>query len=151
MINVLFICHGNICRSTMAQSVMAHLLKEQGMDDVLVDSAGTSSEEEGNGVHPGTQRKLRAVAIPCIPHRARQITRSDMKNFDMFVCMEAVNVRNLKRMMPPELHHKISLLLEYTGSSDDIDDPWYTGDFNATFNDIMAGCQALLAHLQKLR
>lgn len=142
MFRILFVCHGNICRSPMAESVMAYLVKEKGLTDIAVASAATSREELGNPPHPGTQRVLAAHGIPLIPHRARQLTCRDGEDFDLLIGMDSANVRNMARILGES--DKLHRLLDWTGHSADIADPWYTGDFEATFSDVWEGCTALL-------
>jgi protein-tyrosine phosphatase len=150
MIRILFICHGNICRSTMAEYVMKHLVAEAGLaDHFFIDSAATSTEEIGNGVHYGTRRKLAQVGISCGNHRARQVTWADYEHFDLLIGMDDANLRNLRRMLKNDPAGKISLLLDYTSRPGAIADPWYTGDFDATYRDVLAGCQSLLTKLTK--
>ena len=145
-IRILFVCHGNICRSTMAQSVLNWLADQRGLaDKIVVDSAATSTEELGNSVHPGTVAKLRDMSIPCIPHRARQINLADIERFDLFIGMDEANVRNIRRMLGKEAN--ASKLLDYTDHPRDIADPWYTLNFDDTFDDILEGCNALLDSL----
>ena len=149
MIKVLFICHGNICRSTMAQYVMQYLVDKRGLSDCFyIDSAATSREEIGNGVHHGTRAKLREVGIPCGDHRARQMTRGDYEEYDYLIGMEERNRRNMLRILGGDLEGKVSLLLDYAERHGDIADPWYTGDFDQTFEDVMAGCKGLLAYIK---
>ncbi len=166
MIKILFVCHGNICRSTMAEYVMKYLVKQNGLEDkFFIDSAGTSTEEIGNPVHYGTRRKLESVNIPVGNHRARQITKKDLEEFDYLIGMDSANIRNMKRFYgfdgfsfgsygteknsttKKEYEKKICKLLEFAGSSDDIADPWYTGNFDLTYNDVLKGCKALLNSL----
>lgn len=148
---ILFICHGNICRSTMAQSVMSHLLSQKGLSDmVTVDSAATSTEEVGNPPHHGTVRKLNEMNIPVIPHRARQMTRQDYASYDLLIGMDEPNLRNMLRITGSDPEHKIKKLLEFSGSSRDIADPWYTGNFDATYTDVLEGCTGLLQYIEKL-
>ena len=150
MINVLFICHGNICRSTMAQSVMTHLVKQRHVDHLFyINSAATSREEIGNGPHYGTVRKLREVGIPVIPHRAVQMTKSDYEEYDYLIGMDTANIRNMQRIAGSDTDGKIYKLLTFAGSSRDVADPWYTGDFDSTYDDVLAGCSALLDYLLK--
>jgi len=145
MVKILFVCHGNICRSTMAEYVMKHLVKTAGLEsEFFIDSAATSTEEIGNGVHHGTRRKLREAGIPCGDHRARQMTRIDYDKFDLLIGMDRANLRNMGRICGGDRDGKLRLLLQYTGSGRDIADPWYTGNFDATYEDILAGCTALL-------
>ena len=131
MIKVLFICHGNICRSTMCESVMAYLVKEAGLEDVIyVNSAATSREEIGNGPHYGTVSKLRQVGIPVVPHRAVQMTRTDYEAYDYLIGMDTANIRNMTRIADGDPDGKIYKLLTFAGSGRDIADPWYTGNFD---------------------
>ena len=149
MIKVLFICHGNICRSTMAQSVFAHIAAKQGLSDQFhIDSAATSREEIGNPPHYGTVNKLRQEGIPLIPHRARQMTKQDYKDFDYLIGMDDANIRNMERIAGGDLEHKIYKLLEFAGSGRAIADPWYTGNFEATYKDVLEGCEAFWDSLQ---
>ena len=148
MIKILFICHGNICRSTMCQSVFAHMAKERGLEsEFLIDSAATSMEEIGNSPHRGTVRKLREVGIPVIPHRARQITWNDYQKFDYIIGMDTWNIKNLNRMLRNDPDGKVYKLLAFSGSGRDIADPWYTGNFDETYDDIIEGCEGLFAFL----
>ncbi len=148
MIRILFVCHGNICRSTMCQSVFAHMVRERGLEDrFFIDSAATSTEEIGNPPHHGTVRKLREMGIPLIPHRARQITWSDYGKFDYIIGMDTWNIRNLNRMLKGDPEGKVYKLLAFGDSGRDIADPWYTGNFDVTYDDIVEGCEALLAHI----
>ncbi len=151
MTKLLFVCHGNICRSPMAQSVMAHLAQERGLAaDLWVDSAATSTEELGNGVHPGTRQVLRAHNIPLIPHRARQLTRQDGEDFDLLIGMDAANLRNMARMTCCGAE-KLHGLLDWSARPRDIADHWYTGDFETTFSDVWEGCVSLLDALARAR
>jgi len=149
MIKILFICHGNICRSTMAEYVMKHLVKQAGLRaQFYIDSAATSTEEIGNRVHYGTRQKLNQVGIPCGDHRARQVTKQDYAEFDYIIGMDNANLRNLLRMLNNDPEGKISLLLDYTDRPGAIADPWYTGNFDETYRDVREGCQGLLQKLQ---
>ena len=148
MIKVLFICHGNICRSTMAESVMTHLIKENNLQSTIsVDSAATSTEEIGNPPHHGTVRKLKEVGIPVVPHRARQMKKQDYAEYDYLIGMDDWNIRNMTRIAGGDPEHKIRKLLEFAGSTRDIADPWYTGNFDATYADVLEGCEAMLVKL----
>lgn len=150
MIKVLFICHGNICRSTMAQSVMFHLIEQNHLSHAIsVDSAATSTEEIGNPPHHGTVRKLREQNIPLVPHRARQMTRADYEEYDYLIGMDDWNIRNMNRIAGGDPEHKLRKLLTFAGSDRDIADPWYTGNFDETYEDVAEGCQALLEHLKR--
>ena len=148
MIRVLFICHGNICRSTMAESVMTYLIREKNLQDrFIINSAATSREEIGNGPHYGTVKKLRQVGIPVIPHRAVQMTKEDYLSYDYLVGMDTANIRNMNRIAGGDPDEKIYKLMTFAGSSRDVADPWYTGDFDTTYRDVIEGCQAMLEHL----
>ena len=150
MIKVLFICHGNICRSTMAESVMTHLVKQKHLEyNFIIHSAGTSREELGNPVHYGTVQKLRQVGIPVIPHRATQMTKSDYVEYDYLIGMDTANIRNINRIAGGDPEGKVYKLLSFAGSGRDVADPWYTGDFDATYRDVLAGCEGLLKYLQQ--
>ena len=148
MTRILFVCHGNICRSTMAEYVMKYLVKKAGREDEFsIDSAATSTEEIGNGVHYGTRRKLAQVGIPCGDHRARQVTWKDYESFDYIIGMDNANLRNLHRMLKNDPDGKISMMLDYTSRPGEVADPWYTGNFDATYRDVLEGCQGLLEKL----
>ena len=152
MIKVLFLCHGNICRSTMCESVFTYMVKERGLaDQFMIDSAATSTEEIGNPPHRGTVNKLREVKIPLVPHRARQITWSDYEKFDYIIGMDSWNIRNLNRMLKGDPDQKVYKLLTFAGSQRDIADPWYTGNFDETYTDILEGCEGFLAYLKNLK
>lgn len=147
-IKVLFICHGNICRSTMAQSVMTHLVSERHLSHaIFVDSAATSTEEIGNPPHHGTVRKLQQVGIPVVQHKARQMQKSDYEKYDYLIGMDDWNIRNMNRIAGGDPENKICKLLEFAGSDRDIADPWYTGNFDETYEDVTEGCEALLQYL----
>lgn len=148
MIKILFVCHGNICRSTMAESVMTHLVHQRHLEHQFqIASAATSREEIGNGPHYGTVDKLRAVGIPVIPHRAIQMTRQDYDRYDYLIGMDDANIRNMTRIAGGDSESKIYKLLTFAGSGKDVADPWYTGDFDTTYKDIMEGCDGLLQHI----
>ena len=150
MTRVLFVCHGNICRSTMAESVFTYLVKEQGLEDFFeIDSAATSREEIGNTPHYGTVGKLHQEGIPVIPHRARQMTQKDYEYFDYLIGMDTANIRNMGRIAGGDSKGKIYKMLTFAGSGRDVADPWYTGDFEATYQDVLAGCKGLLEELTK--
>ncbi len=147
-IKVLMICHGNICRSTMAQSVMTHLIEKQNLfQNFYIDSAATSREEIGNPPHYGTVNKLRQVRIPVVPHRAVQITKDDYDKYDYLIGMDGVNIRNMHRILGGDPEGKIYKLPYFAGSDRDIADPWYTGNFDETYEDVLAGCQGLLQYI----
>lgn len=150
MIKVLFICHGNICRSTMAQCVLAHMAENRHLSHLFeINSAATSREEIGNGPHYGTVNKLRQVGIPVIPHRAVQMTQADYEYYDYLIGMDTMNIRNMTRIAGGDADGKIYKLLTFAGSGRDVADPWYTGDFEATYRDVTQGCEAFLDYLQK--
>ncbi len=133
----------------MAEFVMRDLAKKAGLEGVIdVSSAATSREELGNDVHPGTKSILDAHGIPYSSRNARQTTRDDYKNFDYIVAMDRENLRGLRRIYGEDANEKVSRLLEWVGSDRDIADPWYTGDFETAFDDVEAGCIALLNHIQ---
>ena len=141
MKKILFVCHGNICRSPMAEFVMKYLVeKERLTDHFLIESAATSTEEIGNPVYPPARRKLAEHGIRCDGHSARQITRADYSRFDFLIGMDQWNLRNMERFFGGDLEGKIRPLL----SNKDVADPWYTGDFEATWQDVLRGCKALL-------
>ena len=148
MTKILFICHGNICRSPMAEFLFKELVDEWHLDgDFEVASAATSTEELGNPVYPPVARLLSARGIDCRAKRARQVTARDYDYYDYLVCMDQNNLRNIRRIIPADPHHKISLLLDWTGENRDVADPWYTRDFHTTEQDIERGCAALLSAL----
>ena len=144
-VKILFICHGNICRSPMAEFIMKDLARKAHAEDrVEAASAATSTEELGNPVDRRAARELARHGVRCENRCARQITRRDYADFDLLICMEQVNVRNVLRMLGGDPQNKVRLLLSYTGSGADIDDPWYTGRFSEVYAQIEAGCKALL-------
>ena len=148
MIKILFICHGNICRSPMAEFVMKDMVKKAGLESRFqIASAATSTEETGNPVHRGTREKLRQVGISCAGKTARQLTRSDYAAYDYLIGRDTWNIRNMHRMLGGDPDKKIYKLLEFAGSTQDVADPWYTGDFETTYRDVVAGCQGLLSKL----
>lgn len=157
MIKVLFVCHGNICRSTMAQSVFAHLARQSHLDSYFeIDSAATSTEEIGNPPHHGTKRKLQQEQIPLILHRARQMTHADYTYYDYLIGMDSANIRNMTRIAGgSDVEGKIYKMLSFAdyekthrlSEARDVADPWYTGDFDLTFEDVMLGCKGLLVYI----
>lgn len=149
MTKILFVCHGNICRSTMAEYVMKHLVKQAGLEsEFYIDSAATSREEIGNGVHHGTRRKLAQMGVPCGDHRARQMTREDYDRFDLLIGMDNPNIRNMTRIAGGDPDGKIRMMLDYTNRPGEVADPWYTGNFDETWDDVFEGCANLLAQLR---
>lgn len=147
---ILFVCHGNICRSPMAEFVMKHLVMSAGMEnDFHIESAATSTEEIGNSVYPPARRKLAEHGIGCQGKTARQMTRSDYDCFDLLIGMDSWNIRNMNRICGGDPDGKIVMLMDYTDRPGDVADPWYTGDFEATWRDVLEGCQGLLNSLVK--
>ena len=145
---VLFICHGNICRSTMAQCVMQQLVDEAGLSGrFTIDSAATTNEEIGMPIYPPARDKLKAEGVPIVPHRARRVIAGEQEGWDYIVVMDEENVRHLKRIFGPENMGKVRKLLSYIGESRDVADPWYTRNFDATYDDVVAGCTALLEEI----
>ena len=148
MTRVLFICHGNICRSTMAQFVFADLTQRRRVDHLfIIDSAATSREEIGNPPHHGTVRKCREKGVPVLTHYSTQLTRADYDNYDYLIGMDNWNIRNIMRIIGDDPENKVHKLLEFADSTAEIDDPWYTGDFETTYQDVLRGCEGLLAEI----
>ena len=148
MIKILFVCHGNICRSPMAEFVMKKLVADAGLTDKFeIESAATSTEEIGNPVYPPAKRKLAEHGIACAGKTARQMNKGDYAKFDLLIGMDSANIRNMTRICGGDPEDKIKLLLNYAGLNRDVADPWYTGDFDATWNDVTKGCKALLKSL----
>ena len=149
MINILFICHGNICRSPMAEFVMKKLVREAGLQDrVEIESAATSREEIGNDIHPGTKQQLKKEGVPFTRRAARQLTAAEYTIYDYLIVMDHNNLRNLRRIIGEDTENRVSLLLSYRGENSDIADPWYSGDFESTYRDVLRGCKALLREIQ---
>ena len=145
---ILFVCHGNICRSPMAEFVMKDLVRKAGRgDEFLIESAATSAEETGNPVYPPARRKLAEHGIPSDGKTARQLTRRDYDRFDLLIGMDSWNIRNMRAVCGGDPQGKIRQLLSFTERPGDVADPWYTGDFDATWRDVLEGCQGLLAEL----
>lgn len=149
MHKILFICHGNICRSPMAEFLLKDMVKKRGLaTEFEIASAATSRDEIGNPVHHGTRNKLAPLGISVAGKHAVQVTKRDYAHYDLLLCMDSANIHNLERLLGPDTQHKVHLLLDYTerrGQS--IADPWYTGDFDITYTDIMEGLAGLLQHL----
>lgn len=146
MIRVMFVCHGNICRSTMAQCVLNEMVQKKNLaDKFVIESSATSTEEIGNPIHRGTVNKLNEVGIKVLNHRAVQLKKSDLEKYDYFIAMDSANVRNMRRILGDEAN--IHLLLEYAGIERDIADPWYTGNFDKTYEDVVLGLDGFLKYL----
>ena len=149
MIRVLFVCLGNICRSPMAEFVFKDMIQKNGIDNKFyVESAATSSEEVGNGVHYGTINKLKEEGIRIYDRKAKQIKKSDYDKFDYIIGMEKRNIDNILRIVGEDKDKKIYRLLDFSNNPRDIADPWYTGNFDITYNDIVEGCEAFIKKLQ---
>lgn len=145
MIKILFVCHGNICRSPMAEFVMKDLVARTGLSAKFeIASAATSTEEIGNPVYPPARRELAAHGIACSGKTARRIRASDYADYDLLIGMDYANLRNMQRFFGEDSKGKLHLLLDYTARPGEVADPWYTGDFTATWNDVNAGCRGLL-------
>ena len=145
MKKILFVCHGNICRSPMAEFVMKDLVRKAGAEEMFhIESAATSSEELGNPVYPPARQVMAAHNLNCSGKYARRITRSDYDDFDHIVCMDNNNIRNALRFWGSDPEGKISRLLDHTSRPGEVADPWYSGNFDATWRDVTEGCQALL-------
>ena len=150
-IKVLMVCHGNICRSTMAESVLTYMVKQRRIDHLFeIYSAATSREEIGNGPHYGTVSKLRQKNIPVVPHRAVQMTKADYEHYDYLIGMDSANIRNMNRIAEGDPEGKIYKLKNHQlAAGRDVADPWYTGDFEATYQDVMTGCEGFLQFLKE--
>lgn len=149
MTRILFVCLGNICRSPMAEYVMRDLVRRAGLEDkIQVASAATSREELGNPVYPPARRKLAEHGIACQGHSARQMTAADYDRFDLLIGMDQNNLRNMNRICGGDPQHKLRMLMDYTDRPGEVADPWYTGDFERTWQDVLAGCQGLLEQLE---
>ena len=170
---ILFVCHGNICRSPMAEFVMKDLVRKAAIereknqacldsseceqarpevkgvleDSFIIESAATSTEEIGNSVYPPARRKLAEHGIGCVGKTARQMTRSDYDRYDLLIGMDSWNIRNMRNICGGDPEGKIVMLMDFTNRPGDVADPWYTGDFEATWRDVLEGCQALLDYL----
>ena len=149
MIKLLFICHGNICRSPMAEFVMKDLVEKAGLTERFeIASAATSTEEIGNPVYPPARRKLAEHGISCAGKTARQLRKKDYDHYDYLIGMDQYNLRNMCRICGEDTKGKMSLLMEHVGVRRDVADPWYTDDFETTWQDVLMGCQALLEKLK---
>lgn len=149
MTKILFVCHGNICRSPMAEFVMKDLAKKAGLEKQFqIDSAATSTEEIGNPVYPPAKRKLREHGIDCAGKIARQLRNNDYDDYDLLIGMDNANLRNMHRICGGDYANKLHLLMDYTDRPGEVADPWYTDNFEITWNDVLEGCQGLLESLK---
>lgn len=148
MIKVLFVCHGNICRSTLAEFLMKELVRQAGKEEeILVESKACRTDEIGNDTHPGTKAVLQAHGIPFTRRQARQIQRADYDQFDYIIAMDGENMRDLRRLTNGDPQDKCQLLLTFAGEDREVADPWFTGNFEVTYQDVDKGCRALLQKL----
>ncbi len=148
MIKILFVCHGNICRSPMAEFVMKDMVKKSGLEkEFLIESAATSTEEIGNPVYPPARRKLAEHGIDCSGKTARQLRKSDYEKYDLLIGMDRANLRNMRRICGGNSMDKMHLLMDFTDRPGEVADPWYTRDFDATWRDVDEGCRGLLEML----
>ncbi|MGN0606001.1 MAG: low molecular weight protein-tyrosine-phosphatase [Oscillospiraceae bacterium] len=149
MHKIMFVCHGNICRSPMAEFIMKNIVEESGCSDkFIISSAATSTEEIGNNIYPPAQAELKRRGIPFSSHYAVQLKASDYDKYDLFVIMDEFNARNIRRIFPKDDMKKIHKLLEYAGRNDDVSDPWYSRRFDIAFDDIYSGCMGLFEALK---
>lgn len=146
MIKVMFVCHGNICRSPMAEYVLKNMVNKKGVKgDFIINSSATSYEEIGNPVHKGTKNKLYEMGIPCGNHKAIRLTKDDYNYYDYIIAMDSNNLRNIDRIIGADSQNKVYLLLDFTDrKGENIADPWYTGNFDTTYNDIDEGCRGFM-------
>ncbi len=152
MTKILFVCHGNICRSPMAEFVMKDLVEKAGLEtEFLIESAATSTEEIGNPVYPPARRKLAEHGISCAGKTSRQLIRADYGQYDLLIGMDRANIRNMNRICGGDPEGKLHLLMEYTDHPGDVADPWYTDDFEITWRDVLAGCKGLLQAVKEER
>lgn len=150
MIKILFVCHGNICRSPMAEFILKDMVKKAGIEkDFEIRSAATSTEETGNPVYPPARRILAEHGISCEGKTAVQMTKADYAYYDYIIAMDRSNLRNMKRFVGDDEQKRVSLMMDYTNRQGDVADPWYTGDFETTWNDICEGCEGLLEAIEE--
>lgn len=146
---IMFVCHGNICRSPMAEFIMKKLAEENQLKETEIASSATSTEEIGNAVYPPARRELAKHGISCAGKYAVQLKKEDYDRYDLFLVMDQQNLFNICRIFPSDPEKKVHKLLEYAGRTDDVADPWYTGDFEQAYQDIYAGCIGLLKEVMK--
>ena len=151
MKNVLFVCHGNICRSPMAEFIFKDMVRKAGLEGGRIDSAAVSCEEEGNDIYPPAKRTLQEHGVPFGKHRSHRVTDAEASEYDAIVIMDSSNRRLLSRILSPDNMSKVHPIMEYAGKSSDVSDPWYTGDFERTYRDISEGCAGLLQSLTAYR
>ncbi len=155
MIKIMFVCHGNICRSPMAEFIFKDIVRKKGKDDYIISSSATSTEEiwgnVGNPVYPPAKRELAKHNISCEGKRAFQLKYSDYDNYDYFIGMDTQNIRNMNIILKGDKQNKIYKLMSFTEKNTDVSDPWYSGDFETTYNDIFLGCEALYKFLEERR
>ncbi len=150
MIKILFICHGNICRSPMAEYIFKDIAAQRGLSDSFhIESAAISYEEQGNPIYPPARRILAEHGITGIRHQARRIERADYKRFDYLIAMEQYHLRNMDRILGGDPDGKFYRMLDFTDHPGNIDDPWYTDDFETAYEQIYEGCEGLMRHLKK--
>nr|MBE6545086.1 low molecular weight phosphotyrosine protein phosphatase [Oscillospiraceae bacterium] len=148
MKKIMFVCHGNICRSPMAEFVFNHMVKNRGLSNLMIaKSSATSTEEIGSDTHRGTRAILDKYSVPYSPREAVQLTRADYGKYDLFVGMDSANIRNMHRIFGSDPEGKVVKLLDLTDRGGDVADPWYTGNFEATYRDVTDGCEALIKKL----
>ena len=151
MIKIMFVCHGNICRSTMAEFVLKDMVEKLGIEnEFYIASSATSTEEIGNPPHRGTVARLRRAGVPVREHRAVRLRREDYGKYDFIIGMDRWNIKNINVITGGDPEGKVRLLLDFTENARDVADPWYTGDFDATYDDVTAGCEGLLKFLGKI-
>ena len=149
MIKILFVCHGNICRSPMAEFIMKDLVKKANRDkEFLIESAATSREELGNPVYPPVRKLLNEHGVDCSQKHAREISKQDYEQYDYLIGMDEYNLHNMQRICGEDVSHKMHLLLDYTDHKGDVADPWYSGDFDKTWKEVSEGCKGLLATIK---
>ena len=152
MIKILFVCHGNICRSPMAEFIMKDIVEKKGIaDNFEIASCATSTEEIGNSVYPPAKKKLAEHNISCAGKTARQMTKEDYNYYDYIVAMDKYNLRNMTRFVGEDIDSKVSLLMSYTNRPGDVADPWYTGDFETTYKDVYEGCTELRKYIENVK